>query len=81
MPGFNPMSMMQMFMGGGKGFNPMSMMMGQFQNNPMFQQAQQMAQGKSDDEIMQVCRNICKQKGIDFDDAMKQFQSQQAGLK
>lgn len=76
MNGMNPMSMMQMFMGGGKGFNPQQLLMGQMQNNPMFKQAQQMAQGKSPDELKQVCENICRQRGINFDDALQQFQSQ-----
>ena len=59
----------------------MNMMMAQFKNNPLFNQAQQMAQGKSPQEIQQICRNICKSKGLDIDQAMAQFQSQFPGLK
>lgn len=81
MPGFNPMSMMQMFMGGGKGVDPMSLMTQQFQGNPMFQQAQKMAQGKSPQEIEQIARNICKQKGIDLDQAMAQFKQMASNFK
>ena len=59
----------------------MNQMMAQFQNNPMFQQAVQMAQGKSEAEIKQTCINICRNKGIDFDHAFNQFQSQFTGVK
>lgn len=78
---FNPMQVMGMFMNGGKGMNPMSFLMSQMNNNPMFRQAQQMAHGKSPAELRQTCENICKQKGINFDDALSQFQSQFPGLK
>ena len=65
--------------------NPMNQMMGmmmrQFQGNPLFNQAQQMAQGKSPQEIQQICKNICKSKGLDLDQALAQFQSQFPGLK
>lgn len=32
-----------------------------FQNNPLFQRAQQMVQGKSEQEIEQIASNLCKQ--------------------
>lgn len=56
-------------------------MTAQFQSNPVFQQAQQMAKGKSEEELKQTCMNICKSKGLDFDQAFNQFQSQFAGLR
>lgn len=59
----------------------MNQMMAQFQNNPMFQQAMSMAKGKSEAEIKQTCINICRSKGIDFDQAFQQFQSQFTGMK
>lgn len=62
--------------------NPMmGMLMAQFGNNPLFKQAQQMAQGKSPDQLKQTCMNLCKSKGLDFDQAWQQFQSQFPGLK
>lgn len=79
--GFNPMQMMGMLMNGGKGLNPMNLMMNQLNTNPMFRQAQQMAQGKSPEELKQTCENLCKQRGISFDDAWAQFQSQLPGLR
>lgn len=77
----NPMQMVGMLMNGGKGMNPMNLMMNQLNSNPMFRQAQQMAQGKSPEELKQTCENLCKQRGINFDDAWTQFQSQFPGLK
>lgn len=45
------------------------------QNNPLFQRAMQMVNGKSNDEIRTIAENLCKQRGININDAMKQFQS------
>lgn len=59
-------------------FNPMMQMM---QMNPLFRQAQQMAQGKSEQELKQICVNLCNSKGINLEDAFKQFQSQFPGLR
>jgi hypothetical protein len=72
---FNPMQMMEMFSGRSNPQQVVSQMMNQqLQNNPLFQRAQQMAQGKSPQELEQVAKNLCKQRGIDLDSAMKQFQ-------
>lgn len=45
-------------------------------NNPLFQRAQQMASGKSEDELKQIACNLCKQGGIDIEEAYKQFERQ-----
>lgn len=45
------------------------------QNNPLFKRAEEMAQGKSEQELEQVARNLCKQRGIDIEQAYKQFQA------
>ena len=55
--------------------NPMAMLQN-LNSNPLFQQAQRMAQGKSGAEIIQIARNICREKGINFDEAYSIFQSQ-----
>lgn len=68
---FNPFQTMGMLSGKS---NPMELMAQQFQSNPLFQRAQQMAEGKSPEELEQVARNLCQQRGIDIDAAMKQFQ-------
>ena len=49
-------------------------------NNPLFQRAMQMAQGKSEDELRQIANNLCKQRGIDIDEACKQFEQQFSGM-
>lgn len=59
----------------------MNNMMSQIQGNPMFQQAQQMAQGKTPEQLRQTCMNLCRSKGLDFDQAWNQFQSQFPGMK
>ena len=55
--------------------NPMAMLQN-LNSNPLFQQAQRMAQGKSEAEIIQIARNICREQGINFDEAYSIFQSQ-----
>lgn len=76
---FNPMQMMGM---SGRVSNQMmgQMMSEQLQQNPLFQRAQQMAQGKSPEELEQVARNLCSQRGIDMDQAMAQFKSIMGGF-
>ena len=46
------------------------------QGNPMFQRAQQMAQGKNQQELEQTAKNLCQQIGIDYNDALNQFNNQ-----
>ena len=46
------------------------------QNNPLFQRAQQMAEGKDEEQLEQTARNLCKQRGIDFDTAFAEFKRQ-----
>ena len=58
--------------------NPFQMMQ-QIQNNPLFKRAQQMAKGKSEQELQQVCKNLCQQRGIDIEEAAAQFNSQFGG--
>ena len=45
-----------------------------FNSNPLFQRAQQMAQGKSEQQLEQTAENLCKQRGINMQQALKQFQ-------
>lgn len=58
------------------GGNPMQIMTGMFGNNPMFQQAVNMANGKSAEQIQQVAKNICGQKGIDYNSIQNMFENQ-----
>lgn len=43
--------------------------------NPMAARALQMAQGKTDEQIKQICENLCQQKGINFSEVMKNFRN------
>lgn len=53
--------------------NPMQLM--NILSNPLYARAQQMANGKSPEQLEQIAKNICKEKGIDYEQAMRQFQS------
>ena len=44
-------------------------------NNPMFKRVQQMMQGKNEQQLEEIAKNLCKQRGVDLDTAVKQFQS------
>ena len=49
-------------------------------SNPLFQRAMQMAQGKSEEELKQIANNLCKQRGINIDEAYAQFEKQFSGM-
>lgn len=73
---FNPMQILNMM---SMKSNPQAfqnMMSQQLQSNPLFKRAQQMADGKSPEEIQQICKNLCQQRGIDLDRAIDQFKNQ-----
>lgn len=54
--------------------NPNQMINSLIQSNPAMQRAIEMTKGKTPEEIEQVCRNVCEQKGINYDEAFQQFQ-------
>lgn len=45
-------------------------------NNPMARNAMQMAQNGDSNGIEQMARNLCKEKGIDFDKSFSDFKNQ-----
>lgn len=45
-------------------------------NNPMARNAMQMAQKGDSKGIEQMARNLCKEKGIDFDKSFSDFKNQ-----
>ena len=53
----------------------MTVKQGAANQSSLFSRAQQMASGKTDSELEQIARNICATKGIDFDEALKQFKA------
>ena len=67
---FNPQQMMGMM-----GANPNQMVQNMLSQNPLFQRAVQMAQGKSEAELIQTAENICREKGINVEQAKQAFNS------
>lgn len=67
---FNPQQMMRMM-----GTNPNQIMQNMMSQNPLFQRAVQMCQGKSEAELIQTAENICKEKGISMEEAKQAFNS------
>ena len=60
--------------------NPMMLMLQSLNSNPLFTQAQRMTQGKSEQEIINIAKTICREKGIDFDSALSNFQNMMKGF-
>lgn len=75
----NPIQIIQMIRSGS---NPQQLMMSflQQQNNPMANNLLQMAQNGNIRGIEQIARNMCAQKGLDFDKEFSSFK-QQLGIK
>lgn len=75
----NPIQIIQMIKNGS---NPQQLIMSflQQQNNPMANNLLQMAQNGNTNGIEQIARNICAQKGLDFDKEFNSFK-QQLGIK
>lgn len=46
----------------------------------MFRRAEQMAQGKNEDELKRTAQNLCEQMGVSMDDALKNFNSQMPNI-
>ena len=76
----NIMQIMQMIRGGG---NPQSLVLDMLQkqagNNPIGQNLITMAKNNDGKGIEQVARNLCAQRGLDFDKEFAAFK-QQLGL-
>lgn len=49
-------------------------------SNPLYLRAQEMAKGKNENELREIALNICREKGIDFNNAFQQFQLQFKGF-
>ena len=77
----NPMQLIAMLRGGG---NPqqlvMSLLQGEMSNTPMGQNLLSLAQKGDAPQIEEIARNICKQKGVDFDKEFSAFK-QLLGIK
>ena len=55
-------------------------MMNNLISNPLFLRAQEMAKGKSEIELQQIAMNICREKGLDMNQAYENFKEQFKGL-
>lgn len=77
----NPMQLISMLRGGG---NPqqlvMSLLQNEMGNTPMGQNLLSLAQKGDAPQIEEIARNICKQKGVDFDKEFSAFK-QLLGIK
>ncbi len=55
------------------GANPMQTIMQTAQNNPNLRQATSILQGKDARQLEQTARNMCKERGINPDDVLRQW--------
>ncbi|WP_455652084.1 hypothetical protein [Phascolarctobacterium sp.] len=69
----NPLTLMQMFQQLRSNPNPMAAMQSMMGNNPLFQRAMEMAKGKSPEQLQDTVKNLCQQRGIDFEQAKQQL--------
>ena len=60
--------------------NQMQLMKQLMTSNPMFLRAQEMARGKTPEQLQQIAKNLCQEKGIDFDQAIKKKKKQMNGI-
>ena len=75
----NPMQMMQAFGQLKAAQNPLQMMQQMFNGDPTFSRAMQMAQGKSTQQVEQIVRNLCQERGINYEQLKQNFS--QFGMK
>ena len=75
----NPMQMIQAFGQLKAAQNPLQMMQQMFSGDPTFARAMQMAQGKSPQQVEQIVRNLCQERGINYEQLKQNFS--QFGMK
>ena len=56
------------------GGNPQALLNTMARNNPKIAEAMQLLQGKTPDQLERICRNVCAQKGVDFNSVVAQVQ-------
>lgn len=66
----NPMQMLQVFNQIRAMQNPQQGMEQMFGNNPVFQQARKMAEGKSSEQMKETVLNLAKTQGVDIQQIM-----------
>lgn len=71
----NPINIFQMMKAGPQQFIQQMIGNNQIMSNPIIKNALGMAQSGNSKGIEQMARNLCKEKGINPDDVMKQIKS------
>lgn len=66
----NPMMLMEAMR---RGMNPMQYLQQIAYQDPRAQQAMQMLQGKTPQQVEEMARNMCREKGIDPDAMIRQM--------
>ena len=72
----NPINIFQMMKAGPQQFIQQMMGNNNVMSNPIARNAMQMAQKGDSKGIEQMARNLCKEKGIDFDKSFSDFKNQ-----
>lgn len=72
----NPMQIMQMIRGGNPQQAIMSMMRQQAGDNPVLNNALDMAEKQDAKGLEQLARNLCESNGVNADEMVKQIKSQ-----
>lgn len=72
----NPINIFQMMKAGPQQFIQQMMGNNNVMSNPIARNAMQMAQKGDSKGIEQIARNLCKEKGIDFDKSFSDFKNQ-----
>ena len=72
----NPIDIFQMMKAGPQQFIQQMMGNNQIMSNPIVKNAVGMAQNGDLQGVEQMARNLCKEKGIDFDKAFSDFKNQ-----
>lgn len=57
------------------GNNPQALINMMASQNPKIQEMMSLLQGKSSKDLESICKELCKQNGIDFDSTLQQIQS------
>lgn len=66
--GMNPLQLIQQLQGNK---DPMGALKQMFGNDPKFQRALEMAEGKTPEQLQQTVKNLFEQRGMNFDEQMK----------
>lgn len=69
----NPMMMLKQYLT--QGMTPQNILSKMNMNNPILNNVMNMAQKGDRSGVENFAKNICKQRGVDFDTAFKQFRN------